>query len=416
MLAGTLVTVIGLMPVGFARSTAGEYAGNIFWIVGFALITSWFVAVIFTPYLGVKMLPDIKPIPGGHAAIYATPNYRRLRRLVGWSVRHKFIVAGAVCIVAALCYSEIASMISRTSSTPGTLIPSRSLETAVFADVPMPERDAIAHHQCCECETLRATFAGRHWSTFDASLLEANYDQLPLLSPEGLAFYLPAYVLHALASLHAPDNATDYTVWHLAPTHENVDPDKNLMVRLVRRVFPVTSEFREGALRHRFVVARVVHRELGDLCRIAAEAARADEHRQPLVVQLRDAGDQPFQDRLALMQAEAVGLAGGAEHPQGLDLGPLAGTLAVLDDLDVARSGHAVVVGCALLLGHGAPEDQQLADVLDGRGAEFVGQWPGGGFAQRVRRPKRADGAARSPVEDVAVPHHSSVWAAAWRD
>ena len=41
----------------FARSTAGEYAGNIFWIVGFALITSWVVAVVFTPYLGVKLLP-----------------------------------------------------------------------------------------------------------------------------------------------------------------------------------------------------------------------------------------------------------------------------------------------------------------------------------------------------------------------
>ena len=95
---------------------------------------------------------------------------------------------------------------------------------AAFADVPMPERDAIAHHQCCECDTLRATFAGRHWNTFDASLLEANYDQLPLLSPEGLAFYLPAYLLHALATLTAPDNVTDYTIWHLAPTHDEIDP------------------------------------------------------------------------------------------------------------------------------------------------------------------------------------------------
>ena len=102
MLSGTLVTVVGLMPVGFARSSAGEYAGNIFWIVGFALIASWIVAVAFTPYLGVKMLPDIKPVVGGHAAIYDTPNYRRLRRLITWSVRHKFMVAGAVVGVFAL--------------------------------------------------------------------------------------------------------------------------------------------------------------------------------------------------------------------------------------------------------------------------------------------------------------------------
>src|SRR5258707_12653747 len=99
MLSGTLVTVVGLMPVGFARSTAGEYAGNIFWIVGFALIVSWGVAVAFTPYLGVKMLPEIKPIEGGHEAIYDTPNYRRLRRMIAWSVRRKFLVAGAVAAV-----------------------------------------------------------------------------------------------------------------------------------------------------------------------------------------------------------------------------------------------------------------------------------------------------------------------------
>src|SRR5262249_56686862 len=87
MLSGTLVTVVGLMPVGFARSTAGEYAGDIFWIVGFALITSWVVAVAFTPYLGVKLLPRIKPVEGGQEAIYATSGYRRLRPLISLSAR-----------------------------------------------------------------------------------------------------------------------------------------------------------------------------------------------------------------------------------------------------------------------------------------------------------------------------------------
>ncbi len=98
MLTGTLVTVIGFTPVGFAKSTAGEYAGNIFWIVGFALLTSWLVAVFFTPYLGVKLLPVIKPVEGGHEAIYATPNYRRFRALVTWSVVNKKKVATAVLL------------------------------------------------------------------------------------------------------------------------------------------------------------------------------------------------------------------------------------------------------------------------------------------------------------------------------
>ncbi|PZU09997.1 MAG: MFS transporter [Sphingobium sp.] len=93
MLAGTLVTVIGLMPVGFAQSTAGEYAGNIFWVVGFALIASWFVAVIFTPYMGVKMLPHIEPVDGGHHAIYQTPRYQRVRSVIAWAVLRKKYVA-----------------------------------------------------------------------------------------------------------------------------------------------------------------------------------------------------------------------------------------------------------------------------------------------------------------------------------
>jgi len=58
MLTGTLVTAAGFLPVGFAQSSTGEYAGGIFWVVGLALVASWVVAVLFTPYLGFKLLPD----------------------------------------------------------------------------------------------------------------------------------------------------------------------------------------------------------------------------------------------------------------------------------------------------------------------------------------------------------------------
>ena len=60
MLTGTLVTAAGFVPVGFASSSSGEYAGGIFWVVTLALVTSWIVAVVFTPYLGVKLLPEFK--------------------------------------------------------------------------------------------------------------------------------------------------------------------------------------------------------------------------------------------------------------------------------------------------------------------------------------------------------------------
>ena len=56
MLAGTLVTIAGFVPVGFAASSAGEYTFSLFAVVSTALIVSWFVAVVFAPLLGVYIL------------------------------------------------------------------------------------------------------------------------------------------------------------------------------------------------------------------------------------------------------------------------------------------------------------------------------------------------------------------------
>lgn len=100
MLSGTLVTAVGFMPNGFARSTAGEYTSNMFWIVGIALIVSWVVAVVFTPYLGVKLLPEIKKSHKGHAALevalYDTPRYNRFRQLLGRVIERRWLVASSV--------------------------------------------------------------------------------------------------------------------------------------------------------------------------------------------------------------------------------------------------------------------------------------------------------------------------------
>ena len=141
MLSGTLVTIAGFLPVGFAPSTAGEYAGNIFWVVGFALIVSWIVAVIFTPYLGVKMLPEIKPVEGGHHAIYDTPNYRRLRGLITFAVRHKFLTVGIVVFAFALSGAGMGALKQQffpTSDRPEVLVEVRlpegtSIETTTAA-------------------------------------------------------------------------------------------------------------------------------------------------------------------------------------------------------------------------------------------------------------------------------------------
>jgi multidrug efflux pump subunit AcrB len=125
MLAGTLVTAIGFMPNGFARSTAGEYTSNMFWIVGIALVASWVVAVVFTPYLGVKLLPNIAKREGGHEAIYDTPHYTRFRQVLGLVVRRKWLVAGSVVgafIVAVLGLGVVKQQFFPTSDRPEVLV------------------------------------------------------------------------------------------------------------------------------------------------------------------------------------------------------------------------------------------------------------------------------------------------------
>ncbi|QKL00865.1 MMPL family transporter [Pseudomonas sp. NY5710] len=93
MLTGTLITAAGFLPIATAASSTGEYTRSIFQVVTIALLASWLVAVVFVPYLGERLLPDLARL---HAARhgqapdpYATPFYQRVRRVVAWCVRRR---------------------------------------------------------------------------------------------------------------------------------------------------------------------------------------------------------------------------------------------------------------------------------------------------------------------------------------
>jgi len=96
MLTGTLITAAGFLPIATAQSSTGEYTRSIFQVVTIALLASWVAAVVFVPYLGERLLPDLARL---HAARhgsgpgmpdpYATPFYQRVRSLVGWCVRRR---------------------------------------------------------------------------------------------------------------------------------------------------------------------------------------------------------------------------------------------------------------------------------------------------------------------------------------
>ncbi|MDC0686842.1 efflux RND transporter permease subunit [Mitsuaria sp. RG] len=96
MLTGTLITAAGFLPIATAASGTGEYTRSIFQVVTIALLTSWVAAVVFVPYLGERLLPDLAKLHAarhgadGHAPDpYATPFYQRVRRVVEWCVRRR---------------------------------------------------------------------------------------------------------------------------------------------------------------------------------------------------------------------------------------------------------------------------------------------------------------------------------------
>lgn len=90
MLTGTLITAAGFLPIALAQSAAGEYTYSIFAVTAIALVLSWFVAVIFVPYIGYWLLK--KPKDGqGHTEVFDTPFYQRFRRWIEVCVNHRWI-------------------------------------------------------------------------------------------------------------------------------------------------------------------------------------------------------------------------------------------------------------------------------------------------------------------------------------
>jgi multidrug efflux pump subunit AcrB len=102
MLTGTLITAAGFLPIGLAKSVTGEYTFAIFAVTAAALVISWFVSVIFVPYLGVKLLRPPAVAAGAPHELFDTPFHARLRRVVGWCVDHRWVTIGTMLLVFAL--------------------------------------------------------------------------------------------------------------------------------------------------------------------------------------------------------------------------------------------------------------------------------------------------------------------------
>jgi multidrug efflux pump len=195
MLTGTLVTAAGFLPVGFANSSTGEYAGGIFWVVGIALIASWFVAVLFTPYLGLKLLPDFsKNAAAGRArhdpeAIYDTRVYRALRHVIDLCLRRrKTVVAATVFmfVVAIASFGLVQQQFFPTST-----------RSELFFEMRLPEGSSIGVTNAAakKAESLLAgdpdiatytSYVGqgapRFWLGLNPVLPNANFAQIVIVT------------------------------------------------------------------------------------------------------------------------------------------------------------------------------------------------------------------------------------------
>ncbi len=131
MLAGTLVTIAGFVPVGFAQSSAGEYTFSLFAVVSIALIVSWFVAVVFAPLLGVIIL---KP-PKTETSAGPSKVIEFYRRHVTQAIEAKWVTIG-------LTLAMFAASILALSLIPRQFFPS-SDRPELLVDLRLPQNASI---------------------------------------------------------------------------------------------------------------------------------------------------------------------------------------------------------------------------------------------------------------------------------
>jgi multidrug efflux pump len=138
MLTGTLITAAGFLPIGMANSTVGEYTFAIFAVTVIALVLSWIVAVMFVPYLGVKLL-KVKPHVGPSHEVFDGPFYVRFRALVDWCVQHRWITIGltiATFVLGMVGMGKVQQQFFPDSSRP-----------EIIVDVWLPEGSSMAANE-----------------------------------------------------------------------------------------------------------------------------------------------------------------------------------------------------------------------------------------------------------------------------
>lgn len=193
MLTGTLITTAGFIPVGFAESTAGEYVRSLFYVVGIALVVSWFVAVYFTPWLGYMILKQ-RHHAGTHHDVFDTRFYRRLRATVGWAVRHRVVVlltTLAIFVTSLWAFQFIPKNFFPQSSRPEILVDLWLPEGTSIKEVEKQAKALEERMMDDEDKRFIATYIGegapRFFLPLDQQLRNPNFAQLLVMAKDEAA-------------------------------------------------------------------------------------------------------------------------------------------------------------------------------------------------------------------------------------
>ena len=229
MLTGTLVTAAGFLPIATAASSTGEYTRSLFQVVTIALVVSWIAAVLFIPYLGDKMLPDLDqprpPKPGSLAARwhslranmadrypafagvlapkahdahghdpYQRPFYQRFRKLLDACLRHRWLVIGLTLVAFVLSIVMFRFV-------PQQFFPD-SVRPELMVDLELPEGSSLrtTEAQAKQLEKLLAkrdgiqnyvayvgTGSPRFYLPLDQQLPQTNFSQFVVLTDDSVA-------------------------------------------------------------------------------------------------------------------------------------------------------------------------------------------------------------------------------------
>jgi multidrug efflux pump len=167
MLAGTLITAAGFLPIATAASSTGEYTRALFQVVGLALLLSWFAAVLTVPLLGYYLLPEkkLRSETSAHSgsdaagsdrrpdvnAVYQTPFYTHFRRLITLCINHRWLT---IAVTAALFLGGLALF----ATVPNQFFPA-SNRLELMVDLKLQEGASIAETDAV-ARRLEALLAG----------------------------------------------------------------------------------------------------------------------------------------------------------------------------------------------------------------------------------------------------------------